>query len=69
MQKTYRVGGMSCEGCVRSVTKAVQAALPGADITVDLGKGLVTVDAPAPNDAAIRQAVEDAGFDFGGAAG
>jgi copper chaperone len=69
MQKTYRVVGMSCQGCVRSVTKAVQAAQPGAAISVDLAKGLVTVDAAGPDDGAVKKAVEEAGFEFEGAAG
>ena len=64
---TYRVSGMTCDGCVRSVTKAVTLALPQAKVKVDLEKGLVTVDGAA-DAARVAAAVEGAGFVFEGAA-
>ncbi len=64
---TYLVEGMTCGGCVRSVTNAVQAALPDASVDVALEAGTLTISG-AHDEAAVRQAVEDAGFDFAGAA-
>jgi copper chaperone len=65
--KTYRIGGMTCDGCVRSVTKAIGRAAPGARVSVDLATGRVTIDGDAP-EPAIARAVEAAGFAFEGAA-
>ena len=51
MIRTYRVGGMTCEGCVRAVTRAIKREAPGAEVAIDLGGGLlkVTGEADAPN--------------------
>ena len=67
MSRTYRVTGMTCGGCVRAVTKAIERRQPGAEVTIDLATGLVEV-AGAPADAEIRAAVETAGFEFRGVA-
>lgn len=64
-QVTIQVGGMSCQGCVKGVTTALQA-VPGVQaVSVTLTPGVATVDFdPQCTDAAaLRQAVEAAGFD------
>ncbi len=66
MAKTYKVAGMTCGGCVRSVEQAIKAAAPGASVSVDLASGKVTVD--GVEEAAVAKAVDDAGFEFRGAA-
>ncbi len=66
MAKTYKVAGMTCGGCVRSVEQAIKAAAPGASVSVDLAGGKVTVD--GADEAAVAKAVDDAGFEFQGAA-
>jgi copper chaperone len=58
---------MTCQGCVRSLTQAVQRAAPGATVTVDLAAGIVVLDGAAPAET-VRRAVEAAGFEFLGAA-
>ncbi|MCW9039087.1 MAG: heavy-metal-associated domain-containing protein [Rhodospirillales bacterium] len=65
MDVVYRVEGMSCGGCVNSVTKAIQAVAPSAMVSVELETKRVTVTG-IDDDDMIRQAVENAGFDFGG---
>ena len=58
------VTGMTCGGCVNSVTK-VLTALPGvqsADVTLTPGQARVTYDAAKVDRAAMVQAVVDAGF-------
>ena len=65
MAKKYRVLGMTCEGCANSLTKALNAAAPDAIIDVDLDAKEVSVEG-IPEDAAVQQAVEDAGFEYGG---
>jgi copper chaperone len=67
MSKTYRVEGMTCEGCARSVTRAIQRRVPGTAVAVDLAAGRVTVTGAAADGAAVAAAVNDAGFTFAGA--
>lgn len=67
MATTYLVEGMSCGGCARSVTNAIQKAAPGTTVAVDLDAARVTVDGDA-EEATVRDAVEKAGFDFKGPA-
>lgn len=58
---TYGVGGMSCGGCVASVTKAVERL--GVKAEVDLAAATVKV-AGAVDEARLRKAIEDAGYDW-----
>tara|TARA_B100000315_G_C14065898_1_gene358375 strand:- start:105 stop:308 length:204 start_codon:yes stop_codon:yes gene_type:complete len=67
MAATYRVSGMSCEGCANSVTNAVKSLAPEATVVVDLAAKAVSVDG-FDDSRAIGQAIEDAGFEFGGVA-
>lgn len=60
---TYRVGGMTCGGCVRALTAALERALVGVEITVALEGGLVRI-VGAHEAQAVARAVEDAGFDL-----
>lgn len=65
MATTYRVTGMTCGGCARSVESAIKAVSAGAKIDIDLGKAAVTVD--GATEAQVKQAVDEAGFGFEGA--
>ena len=67
MSRTYRVKGMSCAGCARSVGNAIRRHAPRAEVSVDLDRGLVIVGGEA-GEAAVRDAVTEAGFEFAGAA-
>jgi len=67
MADAYKVDGMTCGGCARSVSNAIVKAAPAAAVTVDLATGTVMVDGGVPPET-VRQAVEAAGFDFAGAA-
>jgi copper chaperone len=58
---TLKVGGMSCAGCVAAVKRAVDAALPGSAVAVDLARGEVALAADADRDAAAA-AIRRAGF-------
>jgi copper chaperone CopZ len=57
------VVGMTCGHCVASVTEEVQE-IPGvAEVVVDLASGGLTVTSAEPLDeAAVRAAVEEAGY-------
>ena len=67
MTKTYRVLGMTCDGCAKAVTNAIKTAAPEAAVEVDLDGKRVTVEG-ADDDGAIQRAVESAGFEYGGPA-
>ena len=63
----YKVAGMTCGVCARSVTAAITALAPGVTAEVALERGIVTVTGDvSPH--AVRQAVDRAGFDFLGPA-
>jgi copper chaperone CopZ len=61
--RTYVVGGMSCEHCRGAITEAV-GAVPGVGgVEVDLEGGTVTVRGAGADDAAVRAAIDDAGYE------
>lgn len=62
---TYDIKGMTCNGCATAVSKAIKRAAPDALVTVDHKAGTAKVD-KGPEDAAIAQAVVEAGFEFAG---
>ncbi len=61
--QTYTVTGMTCGHCVTSVTEEVQE-IPGVeDVDVVLETGSLTVTSAEPvDDAAVKTAVEEAGY-------
>ncbi|WP_371786606.1 heavy-metal-associated domain-containing protein [Streptosporangium subroseum] len=59
----YVVQGMNCENCVASLTKKARDVPGVTDAVIDLSTGKMEVTGHgAINDAAIRQVVEQAGF-------
>jgi len=59
------VGGMSCQGCVKNVTGALQA-LPGVQsvsVSLEQAQASIIYDAGATTPADFRNAIEAAGFD------
>ena len=65
MATTYRVTGMSCDGCARAVSNAVKSRVATATVEVDLAGGIVTVDG-VDDKSVVKDAVEGAGFEFEG---
>jgi len=65
MSDTYKVIGMTCGGCAKSVANAIVDAAPGAEVAVNLDEKTVNVN--GADEAAVKRAVEDAGFEFSGA--
>ena len=60
--RIYRVNGMSCEHCVAAITGEV-SGVPGVrDVAVDLAAETVTVTGDQLDDAAIRDAIDEAGY-------
>jgi copper chaperone len=64
---TYRVQGMTCGHCVQAVSKEI-GALPGVErVDVVLDSGTVTVtSAQVLDEAAVRGAVDEAGYELVG---
>jgi copper chaperone len=65
---TMSVKGMSCGGCVASVTRVLKA-VPGVThvaVTLAPGSAKVTFDPAKTGAPALRSAVEDAGYDVVG---
>lgn len=56
-----QVEGMSCGGCVRSVTKSVQSVDSNAKVEVDLPGKKVRVDTQASLEA-VKSAISEAGY-------
>ena len=65
---TYGVTGMTCGHCVGSVTEELKS-LPGVeDVSVDLNAGgtskVTVVSEGALDESAVREAVDDAGYEL-----
>lgn len=56
-----KVEGMTCGGCVRSVTKSIQGVDSNAKVNVDLTSKQVRVDTDAELQA-VTSAIVDAGY-------
>jgi copper chaperone len=60
---TYSVPGMSCDHCRRAVTSELLEIDGVESVDVDLESKLVTVHGSNLDDAALRAAVEEAGYE------
>ena len=60
---TYSVPGMSCGHCRDSITAEVAKVPSVTDIDVDLSTKQVTVTGESIDDAAVRAAIDEAGYD------
>jgi len=61
--RTYRVTGMTCGHCVASVREEVSEIAGAEAVEVDLASGRLTVTGDAVDDAAVRAAVAEAGYE------
>jgi copper chaperone CopZ len=68
MVTAFEVKNIHCQACVKRITVAIEKALPGARVTIDLATGLVSVatngrqTTSTAEQAAIIAAVETAGY-------
>lgn len=60
---TYTVPGMSCGHCEAAVTEEVSAVAGVASVEVDLDTKLVVVRGEGLDDAALRAAIDEAGYE------
>ncbi|WP_135077926.1 heavy metal-associated domain-containing protein [Terasakiella sp. SH-1] len=63
MPNTYIVDGMTCGHCAQAVKDALKSVKDSAEINVELDSKKVTING-LDDVAAIKEAIEDAGFDF-----
>jgi copper chaperone CopZ len=59
---TYAVPAIHCEHCVMSVREEVEEVAGVDEVVVDLETKLVTVSGRGLDDAALRAAIEEAGY-------
>lgn len=57
----FQIENMTCGGCVRGVTRAIQSVDPKAEVAADLASHKVEVTSTAPRDTLVS-ALADAGF-------
>ena len=60
---SYIVPGMSCGHCEQAVSEEVTAVVGVQSVDIDLAAKLVTVRGEQFDDAAIRAAIEEAGYE------
>jgi copper chaperone len=60
-----KVGGMSCQGCVKNIGGVLNAlsGVSSAEVSLEAGEACVAFDPQTISRAALLEAIEDAGFD------
>lgn len=61
--RTFTVPGMTCAHCEEAIRSSVGRVSGVSSVTVDLAAMSVVVAGPAFDDEAVRDAIDDAGFD------
>jgi copper chaperone len=61
---TYTVPGMTCEHCRASISEEVSAVSGVESVDVDLDTKLVSVRGRDVDSAAVRAAIDEAGYDI-----
>ena len=62
-ERAYTVNGMTCDHCSAAVSKEVGQVAGVAEVNVDLEGKSLTVRGSGLDDAAIRAAVDEAGYE------
>ena len=57
----FTVTGMTCGGCVKAVTRAIQSSDPKAEVSVDLATQKIEIKSDLSPEKA-RELIEDAGY-------
>jgi len=66
MTSTIKIKGMSCEHCVKAVTKALNGIQGISDVVVSLEAGEATFSYEGAVDQdLLREQIEDAGYELG----
>jgi copper chaperone len=68
VDKTFLIEGMSCGGCVNSLTRVLQT-VPGIEaLKIEVGKAALRLDSDKVNTDTVKAAVARAGFELVGEA-
>jgi copper chaperone CopZ len=62
--KTYSVPGLHCSHCQDAVTRELETVSGVGSVDVDLDTKLVTVHGSNLDDAALRAAIDEAGYEI-----
>ncbi len=63
VEKTFMINGMSCGGCVNSLTRVLNT-VPGIEpLKIEVGSASLRLDTDKVTDDAVRNAVARAGFE------
>ena len=62
---TLKVNGMTCSGCVNSVTRILQATngVKQVKVSLETGEALVEFDPARTGPGQLKQAIDDAGYE------
>jgi copper chaperone len=62
---TFDINGMTCSGCVNSVTRVLQAVsgVVDAKVTLTPGQAKIQFDPALANVSLLKAAIEDAGYE------
>ena len=60
-----KIGGMSCQGCVKNINGVLGAltSVASAEVSLEAAEAKVAFDPQVVSRAALLEAIEDAGFD------
>jgi len=58
----FKVPGMTCGGCARSITKAIQSMDPAAKIDTNVAERFVTIETAA-NEQSLADVIREAGYE------
>ena len=68
VDRTFIIDGMSCGGCVNSLTRVLKA-VPGIEpLKIEVGRAALRLDSEKVTTEAVKAAVERAGFELVGEA-
>ena len=59
---TFEVNDMTCGHCVSTITKALKAVDPGAQVHIDLALHRVQIEPTEADEAELSDAIKEAGF-------
>lgn len=62
---TLNIDGMTCGGCVKSISNAFNqvTGVSQANVNLEQKNAIISFDDTQTNESALKEAIEDAGFD------
>jgi copper chaperone len=64
VEKTFIIDGMSCGGCVNSLTRVLES-VPGIEpLKIEVGKASLRLDTETASNDTVKSAVQRAGFEL-----